>query len=86
MTHCFAHYYHYYFAPPFPPSTLPFPPPAAAAPLPSPVGFLRVVTSPMMTSSSEDARESVATSRTWMVWVDADRQIGCRPLCTIATC
>ena len=29
---------------------------------------------------------SSGTSRTLIVWVLADRQMGCRPLCTIATC
>ena len=29
---------------------------------------------------------SRSTMRTWMPCVDAARQIGCRPLCTMATC
>ena len=29
---------------------------------------------------------SRSTCRTWMACVDAERQMGCRPLCTMATC
>ena len=35
---------------------------------------------------SSDSSGSSGTLRTEMLCVDAERQIGCRPLCTMATC